>query len=268
MSATERWEAFLKQIAARHQSVREEAAQQVQSLAAGLADADMSPITRAWTAADARLKELEYRISDTWSTQVDDAFDSEGLGAATRASAYEKGNALQFALENAHEETHVRLFADLARGLFEQALASRRGRFCTECGKPLVIPITFRAIDLYCGSCGTKTQFEPGDFMRQVAAVGAHALAQEAALGPWRAMRKAERDIRKARSPCPLPLLKAYERAQIAYWQAYVAARAKIEPEMGCDLAHEVRARMAAWYAAVQHEREWMRAGDPRELKA
>jgi hypothetical protein len=101
--------------------------------------------------------------------------------------------------------------------------------------------------------------------MRSVVAWGAHALASEAAQGQWLAMRAAERANRAVRPPCPFVMLKAYELAQIAYWKAYVAARAQLEPKMR-DVALEVRSRMDAWYRYnAEHEAEWVRAGRPRE---
>ena len=51
-------------------------------------------------------------------------------------------------------------------------------------------------------------------------AVSAHVLAQEAATGEWRAMRAAMRALNAYRPPAPLAAVKAYERAQIAYWRA------------------------------------------------
>jgi hypothetical protein len=266
MTASERWDTFLAQIEARHDAVRKEAASSAYAAIATLAGIDASPLSRLWSAAEARLKDLEQRIGDTWREKVDDAYIAEGSDAARRAAGYEKGDALRFALENAREETQQRLFADAAGHLFAQGLASRRDRFCMECGRPLEVPLSFRAIELRCDACGAQVVFEPGDLLRGAAAVGAHALSQQAAQEQWLAMRVAERRVRAARSPCPLSLLKDYERAQIAYFRAYVAARAKIEPELGRDPAKEVRSRMAHWYEQIEAgEPEWRRAGCPRE---
>lgn len=56
-----------------------------------------------------------------------------------------------------------------------------------------------------------------------------------------------------------------YERAQIAYWRAYLAVRARFEPEIGRDPGKEIRARMEAWYIShAEYEEAWVAAGRPR----
>jgi len=136
---------------------------------------------------------------------------------------------------------------------------------CPKCGAPHDVPLTYRAIEVRCAHCGAVGTFEPGTLMRSVVAWGAHALASEAAYREWLAMRAADRATRAVRPPIPLALLKAYERAQIAYWKAYVSTRAQLEPEMR-DVGLEVRSRMDAWYRfSAEHEVEWVRAGRPRE---
>ena len=266
MSAVERWDSFLAQIEGRHRAVREEAAKQARAAVATLASPDTSFISHGWAAIESRLQELEKRIADTWSEKVDDTFAAEGIVKETRMAALEKGDALRFTLENAREELQQHIFADAARELFARAMANRRDRYCSECGAQFELPMCFRAIDLTCPRCGTRTQFEPGELMRGAAAVGVHALSQEAALAEWLAMRKAERRAKAVRPPCPLALLKEYERAQIAYWRVYVAARARLEPELGRDPALEVRSRMEFWYTySAEHEPEWVRGGRPRE---
>jgi len=266
VSAVERWDAFLAQIEGRHRAVRDEAAKQARAAVATLSSPDTTFISHGWAAIESRLQELEKRIVDTWHEKVDDTFGAEGIDQTTRMAAYEKGDLLRFALENAREELQQHIFADAARELFARAMADRKDRFCSECGAQFELPICFRAVALTCARCGTKTMFEPGDLLRGVAAVGAHALAQEAALAEWQKMRLCERRAKAVRPPCPLSLLKDYERAQIAYWRAYVAARGRIEPELGRDPALEVRSRMEFWYTyQAEHEQEWVRGGRPRE---
>jgi hypothetical protein len=265
MSATERWDAFLAQIEGRHRQVRDEALAAAQATIASLPGADVQPLMRAWAAVEARLQELESRIIDTWHEKVADAFAAEGLDGV-RLGFYDQGDALKFALENEREALQVRIQSDAARQLFTRALQGRRDCFCAACGAQLGVPLVFRAVTLQCGRCGAAGVFEPGELLRGVAAVGAHALAQEAAWAQWLGMRGAERRWRLVRPPCPLPLLKDHERAQIAYWRAYVAARAQLEPELGRDPALEVRSRMEAWYHyTAEHEQEWVRAGRPRD---
>jgi hypothetical protein len=266
MRAIERWHVFLEQIAGRHRAISEEA----QVAAATVLEAagfDPTPIATAWTAVENRLVELERRIVVTWHEKVDRAFEEEGADAARRIAAFDRGDDLRFVLENAREELQHRVYAAAARRMHAHALAMRAQRVCVRCGAEWPIPVTYRAIDVRCAHCGTLAAFEPGALLRQFATFGAHALASEAARDAWRAMRVSERAVHKMRPPHSLPLLKAHERAQIAYWRTYLDARSRVEPALRTDLGHEVRSRMEAWYRdRAEFEPEWVRAGRPRDV--
>lgn len=265
MGASDRWQAFMTQIEGRHRGVRDEAWSSAQPIIAGISDGDAAPLSRAWSAAESRLQELERMIIDTWHAKVDNAFAEENVDQETRMEAFGRGDALKFTLENEREKLQQRIYAELSRQLFARALGDRRDKFCSACGAALALPVCFRAVELRCG-CGQATLFEPGAVMRAVEATGIHALSQNEAFGEWLAMREAERRARLMRPPVSLQLLKAYERAQIAYWRRYFAARALMEPEVARDQAGFVRSRMDQWYRySAMHEEEWKRAGDPRE---
>lgn len=263
-SAPERWEGFLRQIVQRHDEVsREASACATEALAQ--ANFDPAPIGTAWGAIDMRLADLERKIDDTWGAQVERTFEAEGYDRGAIGAAREQGLRLRHELEDRRESLRNTIFADIARRLYARALAERTDRTCPRCGAALELPLTYRALQVACAHCGALATFDPGTLMRSVVAWGAHSLASEAAHDAWLAMRAAERAARAVRPPVPLALLKAYERAQIAYWTVYVAARAQLEPEMR-DLSLEVRSRMDAWYRfSAEHEPEWVRAGRPRE---
>jgi hypothetical protein len=116
-----------------------------------------------------------------------------------------------------------------------------------------------------------REELEPRIFaelarVRGAAAIGAHAIAQEAVVAEWRAMRAAERALHAIRPPRPLAPIKAYESAQIAYWRAYLAVRSRYEPILARDPALEVRSRMEQWYVSTaEYEPAWVQAGRPRE---
>ncbi len=264
MAAHERWAGFLRQIAQRHEEVSREAGE---CATAALAQAgfDPTPIGTAWGAIDMRLADLERKIDDTWGAQVERTFETEGYDRGAITAAREEGLRLRHELEDRRESLHSRIFADIARRLYARAVAERTDRACPKCGAAHDVPLTYRAIEVRCAHCGAVGTFEPGTLMRSVVAWGAHALASEAAHREWLAMRAADRATRAVRPPISLALLKAYERAQIAYWKAYVSVRAQLEPEMR-DVGLEVRSRMDAWYRySAEHEAEWVRAGRPRE---
>ena len=273
-AALTRWDGFLAQIEGRHRQVIAEVEAEARTFIASVAGGgDVAPLSRQLSAAQSRLQELEARIDDTWNSTPDDygrgkveaAMFAEGLGVPERDRAQAKGIATRRALEDAREELDARLYATLARQRFAHGLAARRGLFCSGCGASLEAPIVARALQVSC-ACGTRTPFEPGELMRSAAAMGAHAVAQEAALPQWRAMRAAQHRHHDVRPPVPLAVIKDYERSQIAYWRAYLAARAQIEPEMGIDPQKELRARMEPYYTShAEFEEEWVRAGRPRE---
>jgi hypothetical protein len=110
-----------------------------------------------------------------------------------------------------------------------------------------------------------RARAQHGQFA-DVAAIGAHALAQELAVVEWRLMRNAERVMHAQRPPYSLESLKTYERAQITYWFKYLQARSQYEPILARDLPMEVRSRMEQWYTLfADHEKSWVAAGRPRE---
>lgn len=264
--ASERWNGFLRQIGDRAQKVREEALAASQAIVAQIATVDNTALSNAWSGVESRLQELERMIIDTWHQKVDQAFADEGASGEVRAAAYEQGDDFKFQLENLREALGIHIQAEVARRLWQLALAEFRGRFCPGCGSQIPLALTFRTTELTCGKCGARSTFEPSTLLRGAGASGAHALPQEAVQREWMAMRAADRAARKVRPPCPFALLKAYELAQITYWRAYVAHRAEIEPELGRDPALEVRSRMEPFYQyQAQHEPEWVAAGSPRE---
>jgi hypothetical protein len=220
MSALARWDAFLAQIAGRHRDVIVEAEATTRAAIAAISGGgDHLPISHQLSAIDARLRDLETKLVDTWHEKVEDAIFADGHGVDVRDAAWKKGDDLKHQLDEAREELPIRMLAELARS---------------------------RA-DL-------------------TAVVGAHPISQEAAFPEWRAMRAAERAMHAHRSPTPLHALKTYERAQIAYWRAYLHVRARYEPILARDPRMELQKRMEQWYVySADNEREWVAAGRPRE---
>jgi hypothetical protein len=267
MSALSRWDAFLAQIESRHRGVLADGEAEGRAVIATIVTGgDPSPLSQRISAVCGRLSDLEQKITDTWHAQVDDAICAENHHGSVRDRARDKGDALKHALEDAREELEPRLYAELARQRYNFAVASSRGVTCPACGATGGAPIAFRVVELTC-NCGARVPYEPGDLMRSVAAIGSHALAQEAVVNEWRAMRATERALHRFRPPRPLEPVVEYERAQITYWWNYLASRARFEPELGRDLAMEVRARMDHWYrASAEYEPAWVAAGRPRAI--
>jgi hypothetical protein len=260
-----RWDAFLAQIQGRHRDVLAAAEAEARSfIAAVAAGGDVLPLSHQLMAVTARLQDLESKIIDAWHAKVEQAIFDDGLAVADRDREYVKGRTLQRALENLREELEPRVFAELSRQRYGHALAAARAMVCDACGAQRSGGVWFRATELTCG-CGARLLFEPGDLMRSVTAIGAHSIAQEAAIVEWRAMRAAGHRMHDLRPPRPLAAVVDYERAQIAYWRAYLAVRARFEPEIARDPTMEIRSRMEAWYVShAEFEEAWVAAGRPR----
>lgn len=266
MSALARWDAFLNQIDTRYRQVLAEAEAAGRDMIARVAaGGDYQPMSHQLMAVASRLQDLETKITDTWHAQVEQAIFDAGGTVADRDHAFVRGDALRHALSDLREELEPRLFAELARQRFRHAIASLPAPVCGWCGARYQPPLAFRAIELPCPSCGARITFEPGELMRTVAAIGTHAVAQEAVNREWRAMRIAERQMHAIRPPRPLEAVVAYEASQIAYWRAYLGVRAHFEPELARDPAMEIRSRMEQWYVSfAEFEEAWVRAGRPR----
>ena len=268
MSALIRWDGFLAQIEERHRAVRDEAQAAGHAFIASVASGgDYLPLSHQLGAVRARLQELETKIIDTWHAKVDDTITGEGHGEAARTAAYDQGDDLKHALDNLREELEINLMADLARARFAAATAALRPVVCGKCGASYAPPQSFRIVELPCGGCGAPLSYEPDELMRSAGAIGTHPIPHQGAVEEWRAMRAAERALHRVRPPRYVAIVQAYEAAQVAYWRKYLAARAYFEPELGRDLAMEVRRRMEQWYVYfAENEESWVAAGRPRAV--
>ena len=267
MSAQARWYGFLAQIEGRHKEVIAEAEAAARAEIARLDDGgDHIPLVNQLSAVDARLRDLETKIIDTWHDKVEDAIFAEGHGVPERDRQYQRGVALKYQLEDLRDEIEPRVLAELARQRFAHAQAQHAPATCAWCRRDFAAPPSFRSYEMQCPSCGNQTLVEPSELLRSVAAVGTHAVAQEAVNAEWRAMRHAQRVMQSYRPPYPIESIKTFERAQIAYWFKYLSIRSQFEPELARDPSMEVRSRMEQWYTMfAEHEQSWVAAGRPRE---
>ncbi len=266
MSARDRWKGFLTQIETRHGEVLREAFDGAKEALPELGF-DTSPVAVALAAVRIRLLDLESKIIDTWNEKVDDTFEAEGISHEERAQARRAGEMLKRRLERQRERLEPHAFAHAAHVLHQRALAERNDLNCSRCGAPLSPPIAYRATEVRCGACSAVGLFEPGSLLRQVEAMGSHAVAWVAAEREWLAMQDAEDAIRDTRSPTPLHLLQAYEAAQINYWTRYFQAKAAMVPEIANDPDKGMRSRLEFWYTmSAEHEEAWRNAGRPRRV--
>lgn len=265
MSAvTARWEGFLQQIRDRFVGILNEAREGCPALLEQ-AGFDPIPMGNAWHAIEMRAKQLETKIEETWNDQVEAAFES--AGAPPQAVAYErsKGDATRDWMEVEREKTRIGIYCDAGRRIFDRARAEIGRSFaCSRCGAPLDVPFTFRALNVTCPHCATVNGFEPGTNIR-MAEICVHPLCEEASFSQWLAMRAAERAMHAAR-PTQIQHLKAYERAQIAYWQAYLVTRGRLLPDTAQAFDADLRGKMRFFYDMMDREGAWIQAGRPRDL--
>jgi len=263
-AVTARWDGFLAQVRERFMALMEEAKVGCPQLLEQ-ADFDSVPMGNAWGAIENRASQLSSKITDTWDSQVDGAF--EQAGAPPQAIAHEraKGNALRDFMEIERERTRIAIFADAGRRLFDRALAEGGRSFgCSRCGSPIQVPFTFRALNMTCGHCSTVNGFEPGTRMR-MGESWVHPMCEEISWEQWLALKQAERARRDHRGES-FPILKQLERAHLAFLHAYLSARIRFLPDTAPAFDADFRGRMRFFYEQLDREAVWIQAGRPREL--
>lgn len=259
-----RWDGFLNQVRERFIGIMREAEEGCPQLLEQ-ADFDPVPMGNAWGAIEARCGQLTSKITDTWQSQVEGAFEQAGAAGATLHHERLKGEALRDLIDLEREKTRVGIFANAGRLFYQRAVAEHGRPFsCVRCGAPLQIPFTFRALNVTCPHCTTVNGFEPGMRMR-MGETHLHALCEEAALPQHLALMQADRAMRRAR-PTTLEHLKAVEAATIAFLHAYLSARVRYLPDTAASFDADLRGRMRHLYESFEREGVWTRAGSPRAL--
>jgi hypothetical protein len=263
-AAAARWDGFLNQIRERFVQIMQEAQQGCPALLEQ-AGFDPVPMGNAWGAMELRAKQLESKVSDTWSQQVESTLEREGTPHGVLALACAKGDALRDWMETERERTRIGIFANAGRAMFERALGETGRTFaCSRCGAPIDVPFTFRALNFPCPHCRTINGFEPGTRMR-AGEMCVHPLCEEASWSQWLAMRAAEKARDEAR-PVTIHHLKTHERAMLAYWHVYLTTRARLMPDTASAYDADIRGKMRSFYEMLDREGAWVDAGRPREL--
>ncbi len=259
-----RWEAFLSNVRARFEQIMEESRQGCAALFEQ-SGGDPIPLSNAWAGMNARALTLGSKVTDTFEASVDPALEAAGASVDIIDRERERGLALVSWMDRERERVRVEIFAGVGRRMWEEGLAEQQGSFaCSQCGAGLRVPRTVRAVNLTCPHCSAVVTFEPGMRLRY-AANYVHNLVEQDVWPLWLAWQDAEDALRAARG-ASLAQIQAVEDAQIAYWRAYLEARARWLPERAADLEADLRGKMRQWYDTIQHERAWVQAGRPRKL--
>jgi hypothetical protein len=263
-AVTARWDGFLNNIRERFLEIMQEAKEGCPAL---LEESNLDPIPmgNAWGAIEMRAKQLETKIEETWSSQVERAFEQDGAPPQFIAHERAKGDALRDFIEVERERTRIAIYSDAGRAIFRHAATEIARSFaCVRCGAPLEVPFTFRALNVHCQHCRTVNGYEPGTRLR-LAEICIHPLCEEAAWQQWLVMHQAENAWRQAR-PVTIHHLKGWERAQIAYYHAYLSTRVRLLPDTAQAFDADLRGRMRQFYESMERERPWTLAGRPRDL--
>jgi hypothetical protein len=259
-----RWAAFLAKIEARFAEIMAESAAGCAALLAH-AGGDVVPLSNAWSAMRGRAIELQAKVTDTWTDTVEAQFHAiAAYEAAERARA--RGDALRDAMEIELERVEITIFADALRSLLQLAKAEQVQLSCSQCAGELPLPAEplLAAIDLPCRFCGGLNTVEPGPRARSAAALG-HYLWNEACWELWLARHRADEAVRRARTPT-LEQLRTWEAAEIAYWSAWLRARARQLPATAADFDKELRGRTHQLYMQLEREPAWFKAGAKRAI--
>lgn len=261
-----RWDAFLGTIATRFGEVMEEARAGCAQLLVE-SDYDFRPMMNAWSAMARRAQELGTRVEETWSTQVERKFEEAGAPADVIAAQRLKGDLLGDRIEDDTERVRLDLFCEAARALGALDEKERGAGFtCRNCGAPLEVPRSFRALNLTCPHCQSVCQYEPSMRARLIENACLEPVCRDAAWAEYLAMRQAERAFRRAR-PHTLQHIQRWEAAQLAYHRRFFGERLEYVPNEADTLEADVRGRMEQFYAfTLQYEPLWIAAGRPRAI--
>lgn len=255
------WDTFLEQARRHFDVILGEAEDDCRRVFAR-AGFDPVPMKHAWAAIEHRVSELETKIRRTWHEEVDRALALQGVDETVRAHERAKSQRLLDYIEVERERTRIRIYADTARSLFEAGVRYAGIPACTRCTGTLTVPFTFRKLDIRCARCTEMNGYEPTG-RRRLPDVFVHAICEEAAFCEWLEKLRRERDWRRA-NPRTIALLKAWERAEIAYLKMYIERRERILPHTVPRA--ELTGRMRSFYERVEREPAWISAGRPREL--
>jgi hypothetical protein len=265
-AVVQRWDAFLAQVKERFLAIMREAQEGCPQLFEQ-AGYDPVPMGNAWAAIDRRASDLEAKIDETWENQVDAAFENAGAPPHVIAQERRKGETLRDFIGLERERNRIAIHANAGRALFQKAISELGRPFtCSQCGAPLEVPFTFRALNLSCSHCNAVNGFEPGMRMRY-GEILIHPLCEEAAWHEYVAMRHADNVARRTRSDeMTIDVLKHQERAQIAFWRAYLGARARFMPDTAQAFEADLRGKLRTFYEMLDREGAWIRAGRPRDF--
>ncbi len=241
-----RWQSFLGKVRGRLEAILAEADAGFDQLIA-MNVSDPAPLAGAVSAFDARLRGLATKVEEAWE-QLDEQLTSSSQ-LKRRDELHRQGRQLEREIMVRGEELSIRKRAAAARGqwqLAEQEMAQPQR--CVNCGGDLVLAQRHATQNATCGSCGAVNTVRAGQATTYLFyANGLHALAEEAALEPWRALKAEEARDEELRGSTAADEQRL-EAAHHAYWRAYCEAMGRMHPDWTPEqVERELRAKMSSF---------------------
>lgn len=263
--AEARWNGFLGKVRERFEAVMQESLAGCAALLQQTGG-DTQTAGNAWTGMRLRALQIASKIEETWSQQVQDLLIASGAPSARIDANFAKGEALRDWMEIEIERVEITIFADAIRTLLDMARVEQAALRCSQCGGELDFALTLRSVELPCSRCASLITIEPGPRARMAEAL-AHYLWREATWDAWLAKQAAERACRRTRG-VQLERLRAWERAELEYWTAWLRERAKLMAGAERDFDKDLIGRMRQFYVDCEREAVWTKAGRPKQIDA
>lgn len=256
-----RWNQFLVGARERFEEVLTESINDCMQLVE--ADHDPRTVVRAWTAMRIRAFGFAAKVENVWDSQVREQYESRAAherAAAAEARVVALGDWMELELRRAE----TGLLATLARRVLAEAEAEPHR--CRSCAADLGLDhgLVLESIEPSCPRCGASNPIEPSSRARLALEFAPH-LWHEACWDAWVAKHQAELLVQRA-PELTLAKLKAWEQAEIEYRCAWLRERAKLLPAAVAESDLELRRHLEQFYASLEQEHVWIRAGRPRAL--
>jgi hypothetical protein len=206
---------------------------------------DPMPVGTALHAIHLQVVGLCKKIDDTWTEQVENAFQKEGVSDSEIEKQRIKGEHIQFDLHREHKLLETEINHQMAKHILELAESSKRTSpiNCSQCSASLVIPAhIYTAEHITCMFCQTVNTYEPGTYQRLVGTFCAEHLARWEALSLLKEEIEIQRELVGLRGGASQKAKQRLKQTHEAYSKKYLDELKKYKPNL--DLEKELKMAM------------------------